>query len=65
MLTALFGVLTLVPSVVNTLPVVLGGKSRDDYLCRTLDVSPAQKYINEMPRETAGLPYMAILAGSI
>ncbi|MEN6356320.1 MAG: glycosyltransferase family 39 protein [Armatimonadota bacterium] len=46
-LTAIFGILTLYPAVTNAVPVVLGRESRDEYLSRTLDIYPADQWINE------------------
>ena len=45
--TALFGVLTLWPAIQSAAPVVFGSETRDEYLSRTLDIYPAQKFINE------------------
>ena len=45
--TGLFGILTLYPAIKNSAPVAFGLESRDDYLTRSLDTYPAQKYINE------------------
>ena len=44
--TALFGIFTMIPLVVETAPVVLGRESRAGYLSRTLDIYDAQTFIN-------------------
>ncbi|MCE5313436.1 MAG: glycosyltransferase family 39 protein [Armatimonadota bacterium] len=44
--TALFGVLTLIPAIISTVPVVFGQESRDDYLARALDVYQSDQWIN-------------------
>lgn len=44
---ALFGVLTLWPSVESAAPVVFGSETQDDYLSRTLSIYPAEKWVNE------------------
>jgi len=49
--TSLFGIWTLVPAITSAAPVVFGRETRDDYLSRTLDIYPAQQYMNEnLPR---------------
>jgi hypothetical protein len=45
--TALFGVWTLYPAVISAAPVVFGQETQDEYLSRTLDVYPADAWINE------------------
>ncbi|MCL5103446.1 MAG: glycosyltransferase family 39 protein [Armatimonadetes bacterium] len=45
--TALFGVLTLWPAVQSAAPVVFGRETRDEYLTRTLDIYPAQQFMND------------------
>lgn len=51
-LTALFGLVTMIPAVMNTTPVVLGSETRADYLSRSLDVYRAQDYINShLPKD--------------
>ena len=46
-LTAAFGLRTLYPAVRGTAPVVFGTESRAQYLLRTLDIYPAQTFIND------------------
>ncbi|MHB9036869.1 MAG: ArnT family glycosyltransferase [Armatimonadota bacterium] len=45
--TAIFGIWTLYPAIANAAPVVFGQETRDEYLTRTLDVFPADKWIND------------------
>lgn len=45
--TALFGLLTLWPAIQSAAPVVYGSETRDEYLARTLDIYPAQRYMND------------------
>ncbi|MCE5322091.1 glycosyltransferase family 39 protein [bacterium] len=47
LLTAVFGILTLCSAITNTAPVVFCRESRDEYLSRTLDIYPADQWINE------------------
>ena len=42
----MFGILTLYPAIKKAAPVAFGCESRDDYLIKTLDSYPAQKYMN-------------------
>ena len=45
--TALFGAWTLRPMIGRAIPTVFGSESKSDYLTRTLDVYPAEEWINE------------------
>lgn len=45
--TALFGIWTLYPAAAGAAPVVFGQESRSDYLSRTLDIYPAEQWMNE------------------
>jgi 4-amino-4-deoxy-L-arabinose transferase-like glycosyltransferase len=51
-ITSLFGIWTLYPAITNASPVVFGRESRDEFLTRTLDVYPADKWINDnLPKD--------------
>ncbi len=45
--TALFGLVTLVPGLSQSLPYMLGVQDRDEYLTKALDIYPAVKFANE------------------
>lgn len=45
-LTAAFGVITLWPAIVHSAPVVFGFETRESFLNRSLDVYPAQQFMN-------------------
>jgi len=44
--TAFFGILTMIPPVMETAPFVFGRESHTGYLLRTLDIYDAQSFIN-------------------
>lgn len=46
--TAVFGLLIMYPGVRNTAAVAFGLESRESYLGRTLDIYPAQEYMNSL-----------------
>lgn len=46
-LTAAFGIWTLWPAIRSAAPYVFGTESADDYLSRTLDIYPAQQWMND------------------
>ncbi len=50
--TALFGMLVMLPMVTSSAPVVFGRETQDEYLLRTLAIYAPQKWINEnTPRD--------------